>query len=323
MNKELETLKPGPLVAGTPASGFDRFIELALNKQVPVETLERLLAMQKDIMAANAKAAYDAALSEFQKECPIIHKGKAVYNSAAKGGTYRYSYAPMDSIISQVREPLAKHGFSYDVDTRITEKGWIEAEVTATHIAGHSKKKVFSVPIDPMAFMNEQQKVAAARTYALRYCFTGIFGIMTGDEDDDATSIEPGKTTPPAAAQPPKAAPTPQAAQTPASTPPTPAPTADGTLTATGEVVNITPLPCKKARPTDADKFRYKVELMGHEKPFYTFDKKINAYLSKWASTGEATIAYVVGKYGQDIKDVSFADPNADFAKFCEEEKAK
>jgi hypothetical protein len=313
MNKNLEALKPGPLVAGTPASGFDRFIELALNKQVPVETLERLLAMQKEIMAANAKAAYDAALSAFQAECPIIHKGTEVRNSTAKGGGLRYRYAAMDSIISQIREPLAKHGFSYDVDTRITEAGWIEAIVTATHVAGHSKTKVFSVPIDKDAFMNEQQKVAAARTYALRYCFTGIFGIMTGDEDDDAGSLDKDKTAPA-----PQQQKTPQAEQSkaPTTTQPTTAPTPGEILTASGGIVNITPLPMKNKPGA----FRYKVELMGHEKPFYTFDKKVNNYLSKWASTGEVTITYIVGKHGQDIKDVSFADPNADFAKFCTEE---
>lgn len=322
MTTALETTKPGLLVAGTPTSGFDRFIELALNKQVPVETLERLLAMQKDIMAANAKAAFDEAMRMFQKDCPIIQKHKKVMNKDNQG--VRYVYAPLDDIIEQVKAPLADHGFSYRLGQEVDKPkpGWLTVSCTATHALGHSETEKFELPLGAAQFMTAQQEVGAARTFGSRYCFLGVFGIMTGDEDTDANPAQE-EMTPPAASQPQKAAPAPQAAQAPASKQPAPAATAGGLLTATGGRVIITPLPCKKAKPTDADKFRYKVELLGHEKPFYTFDKKINAYLSKWAASGEATITYVVGKYGQDIKDVSFSDPNASFEKFCEKEATK
>lgn len=311
MTKELE------IKSNLPATqGFDRFIEMAIHQpNFNVDALERLLNMQKDIMAANAKADYDSALSLFQKECPIIHKGKSVMNKDGK--TARYSYAPMDSIISQVREPLAKHGFSYDVDTEIVNQGnanWIKAIVTATHVSGHSKTKTFMVPVDKDAFMNEQQKVAAARTYALRYCFTGIFGIMTGDEDDDTTSIEhkttEKQTTP--QPEPSKAKPSQSAPQPPAQKP-------DGKLTAKGLVGNLEPLPM----PKKPGSFRYKITV-DKEGTFYTFDKKIANLVTEKASTGPATITYHVGEYGKDIDTLTFEESLQDGFKkdFCGPENA-
>lgn len=325
-----------PETAQLPAAapqGFDRFIEMAITKNVPVETLERLLAMQKDIMATNAKAAYDDALAAFQKVCPIIHKGKEVRNSPAKGGGLRYTYAPMDSIISQVREPLSAHGFSYSADTEIDEKGWIVTKVTSYHIAGHSRTTTFKVPVDKDAFMNEQQKVAAARTYALRYNFVGHFGIMTGDEDDDANSAgkdrEAGKPGP-------APAPGPAAQTTPPvdkpNAPPAPQPPAqpDGKLTVRGQITNVEDLPAKgkidtwkkKNPPTDGetveqynaratkdgDNCRYKITLAGQPKPFYSFDKKIRALCHENAANSDAVVTYHVGQYGQDIDSISFPD---------------
>jgi predicted PhzF superfamily epimerase YddE/YHI9 len=85
------------MIAASTSTGFDRFIEMAINKVTPVETLERLLAMQKDIMATQAKAAFDEAMRAFQKECPVIQKHKRVMNK--DGHSVRYIYAPLDDII--------------------------------------------------------------------------------------------------------------------------------------------------------------------------------------------------------------------------------
>ena len=161
----------------------------AISSKVPVETMERLLAMRREYKAEQAKEAYITAMSQFQEECPIIRKDKKVNN---KDGTLRYTYAPIDSILRQTKHLIQKYGFSYTIDTTVDEK-WVDAVCKVTHQLGHSETSNFKVPIDPRAFMNEAQKFASALTFAKRYAFCNAFGILTGDQDDD--SIVSGKET--------------------------------------------------------------------------------------------------------------------------------
>jgi hypothetical protein len=164
-----------------------QLLSQAIDKGVPVETMERLMEMAEKWKANRAREAYYQALSEFQAECPVIHKTKVVLG---KNGKERYRYAPLESIVQQVGALLREHGFSYTLKPE-TQDGQVKAVCVTHHIDGHSDQSEFTVPIDPDAYMNKQQQFASALTYAKRYAFCAAFGIMTGDEDDDAQSAEP------------------------------------------------------------------------------------------------------------------------------------
>lgn len=169
-----------------------QLIAQAIDKGVPVETMEKLLAMRQQLKGEWARERYHSALSAFQAECPVIKKTKIVMNKDGK--TERYRYAPLDSIITQVKDLIEKHGFNYRVDAGI-EGRTVQATCIVTHKEGHFEKSSFAVPIDPEAYMNEAQKYAAALTFAKRYAFTDAFGILTGDEDNDAVSIASSSPT--------------------------------------------------------------------------------------------------------------------------------
>lgn len=161
-------------------------IAQAIDKNVPVETMEKLLAMRTQLKAEWSREQYHQALASFQAEQPIIQKTKIVMNKDGK--TERYRYAPLDSIVSQLRKPLEEHGFSYRIEAGIDGRV-VKATCIVTHKAGHSESSDFAVPIDPDAYMNEAQKYAAALTFAKRYAFCDSLGVLTGDADDDAVSI--------------------------------------------------------------------------------------------------------------------------------------
>ena len=57
---------------------IDSLIAQAIDKNVSVETLERLLIMRKELKAEYAKEQYDKDMASFQAECPIIMKNKYV-----------------------------------------------------------------------------------------------------------------------------------------------------------------------------------------------------------------------------------------------------
>src|SRR3954466_11670114 len=93
-----------------PANNVDGFISQAIASGAPVETLERLFALHKEVNAEKARAAFTDALAKFQSQVPIIEKTKRVLS---KDGKLRYVFAPIDAIVEQIKKPLAANGFSY------------------------------------------------------------------------------------------------------------------------------------------------------------------------------------------------------------------
>ncbi len=77
------------------------FIMQAIQQGTPVEVMERLFALREKVKAEAAKEAFVGAMSAFQAECPVITKDRAVMNK--DGRSVRYKYAPLDSIVDQVR----------------------------------------------------------------------------------------------------------------------------------------------------------------------------------------------------------------------------
>ena len=88
----------------------ESFISQAISANVPMETLEKLFTLREKVKAEKAKEAYVAAMSDFQSQCPVIKKTKKVLN---KDGTLRYQYAPLESIVEQIKTPVKSNGFSY------------------------------------------------------------------------------------------------------------------------------------------------------------------------------------------------------------------
>lgn len=163
-------------------------IAQAIERHVPVETMEKLLAMRRELKQERAKEEYDQAMAEFQADCPTIVKTKEV---KTKAGIVAYRYAPIESIVEQVRDILKKHGFSYSTNMELLGNG-VKVSVKVTHSTGHSEETCMSVPLgNKTDIMSQSQVVAAAQTFAKRYAFCNAFGILTGDEDNDTTSMPP------------------------------------------------------------------------------------------------------------------------------------
>jgi|GEM_PF-5750404 len=188
--EQLATAEPQQITAPratqlTPVVNPETLIMTALEKGVPVETMERLLAMRDKLVAEQARNAFFRDLAEFQMQCPVIVKDKDVMNK--DGRTVRYRYAPLDSIVRQIRGTLAEFGFSYQFTTS-AENDSVSVTCHARHRDGHTETTTFVSKIDPQAFMNLAQKFGSALTFGKRYAFLAAFGIMTGDEDDDSQS---------------------------------------------------------------------------------------------------------------------------------------
>ena len=193
MEKKSKEKKTAIVVAPQREMTPQTLISQAITQGVNVETMEKLMNLQDRWESKQAKKAFDEAMAKFQSLCPTIKKDRAVNNSAAKGGGLRYKFAPLDSIVSQVKRILQECGFSYTIQAEMNGN-LVTAICKVTHSMGHSQESSFQVPTDAEAFMNAQQKFGAALTFAKRYAFCNAFGIMTGDEDVDANAATSTKS---------------------------------------------------------------------------------------------------------------------------------
>ncbi len=189
---EPETRKGTALVVSPQQSdlSIEAVIQNAIASKTPVDVMERLLAMRTQLKKEHAKEAYDRSMAGFQAACPTIAKTKEV---RANNGTIAYKYAPIESLVAQVKDLLEAEGFSYSFTMELREGG-VKVVCKVTHSAGHSEESPMDVPFGTKtAVMSQSQVAAAATTFAKRYAFCNAFGIMTGDDDTDARAEESQK----------------------------------------------------------------------------------------------------------------------------------
>lgn len=177
---------PVPVAPTQAVASVETFISQALASNASIETMERLYALYEKEKKDRAKSAFMHALAQFQAECPVLKKDKKVLNKGGVG--VRYMYATLGSAITQIAKPLTKAQLSYRWET-VQEDSKVKAICYVTHVLGHTESSDFTVPVDPEAFMTAPQKFASALTFAKRYALFDALGIVTGDEDTDATDV--------------------------------------------------------------------------------------------------------------------------------------
>ncbi len=181
-------------------SAAETLLSKAIDKGLSVETITQLVALARQMKADRAKEAFDAAMSKFQMDCPTVKKTKTVYekgqeNLPAEQRKVRYKFAPLDSIVDQVKKPMGDNGLAYTFDEEKDEK-YTTIICIVTHFLGHSQKTRFKLPIGTEQFMSDVQKYGARMTFGKRYAFCNAFGIMTGDEDTDANDDDISQPAP-------------------------------------------------------------------------------------------------------------------------------
>lgn len=160
-------------------------IQQAIEHGSTVDTLERLLAMAKDVRAEQARSSWHRAMADFQNDVPEVIKSKTAKVRTKSGAEYTYQYAPLQDLISAVRPKLAEHGLSVTFETQVT-KDHVLARCLVGHADGHVQACEFVIPIDLQSHMNPAQQVASACTYARRYAYMSALGLSPEDDDDGA-----------------------------------------------------------------------------------------------------------------------------------------
>lgn len=166
-------------------SEIGAILRLAVEKNVSIETIERLVALKERAEERTAAAEFNVAVAAFQSECPPIQKKSQAKITTKSGGEYGYSYAELDTIAQTIRPLLTKHGLSYSWDSDFDARGMLVCTCTLRHVGGHAQSAKFSLPTDTTSAMSSQQKHAAALTYARRQSLIQVLGLTTTEPDTD------------------------------------------------------------------------------------------------------------------------------------------
>lgn len=172
-------------------------VELAIREKVPVEVLERLVALRERVAERDARAAFFQAVASFQEQCPEITKDKTAQITTKAGGKYSYTYAPLETITRTIRPVLHRNGLEFSWTTEQSDRdGVLNVVCILRHIEGHSERATFPVPTATDAAMSAAQKNGAALTYGRRQSLVAVLGLVTADEDNDAPETGSGPITP-------------------------------------------------------------------------------------------------------------------------------
>ncbi len=192
--EEVEIQAVGLALAPTD-QGPARLLEMAVQQDLDIDKLERLVAMKERWDAQKAKEAFYAALVNFQKIVPVLEKRNVVDFKGKSGGEVRYAYASLSDIKAQIQEGLSDCGLSYRWEFA-DNTGNIDVTCIVTHILGHSEKTTMTAPADSSGSKNPVQERASTITYLQRYTLIGALGLTTANQDDDGRKGQAGSPTP-------------------------------------------------------------------------------------------------------------------------------
>jgi len=175
-----------------PADPMVSMIErVAMDPNVPIERLERMMEMKDKMEAKEAERAFASAFAAMQQEIPVIPERGAIKNRA---GEVQSTYPLWEDVIAGLREPLANHGFSISFDRR-KEDGVTYYGCILTHAMGHTRRAEIDLPRDTSGSKNDVQGEGSSVSYGQRYSSKmAVNWTSVGTQDDDGAVAGAGQT---------------------------------------------------------------------------------------------------------------------------------
>jgi hypothetical protein len=126
-----------------------------------------------------------AALAKAQTQFATVTRDKTVTVQTKTGGSYKFSYAPLDTILGAVRGPLSENGLAL---VQMLDDGALET--TLIHESGASLTGRIALPNS-----SDIQGLGSAITYLRRYAIQAMLGIAA-EEDDDGNHADGNTVSP-------------------------------------------------------------------------------------------------------------------------------
>ena len=155
----------------------------ASNPEVDIDKMERLMQMQERIVARDAEAAFNEAMSSCQKEMRAIA-------ADAENPQTRSRYATYAALDKALRPIYTEHDFSISYNTADSVKEEHVRVLAYVSRGAHTRTYQVDMPADGKGakggdVMTKTHAAGAAMSYGQRYLLKGIFNVRIGEEDVD------------------------------------------------------------------------------------------------------------------------------------------
>ncbi len=180
----------------TPEETAVSVVQLAIQRNLSPEMIEKLMDLQERHQANEAKKAYTEAMALFKADPPVIEKDRTVSYQAG-GKDVLYHHASLANVTGKINAGLGKYGLSAGWITLQNEKE-IKVTCTITHKQGHSESTSLTAAPDTSGSKNSIQAIGSTISYLERYTLLALTGLATMDMDDDGggPDSEPDYLTP-------------------------------------------------------------------------------------------------------------------------------
>jgi len=159
-------------------------LEMALNHDLDIDKLSKILDLQERYEKMEAKKAYTQAMADFKADPPKINKDKTVAFNQTK-----YSHASLGNVTEQINKGLAEHGLTAAWKTK-QEQTMITVTCTITHKMGYGESTSLTAGADNSGKKNSIQALGSTISYLQRYTILSLTGLATHDMDDDGHKAE-------------------------------------------------------------------------------------------------------------------------------------
>lgn len=154
-------------------------LRMAVSQNFDIDKLEKLMALQREWEANEARKAFVAAMNAFKQNPPEILKNKHV-----KFGQTEYDHATLDAVCRAIIEGLSKHGISHRWRPEQGD-GWVKISCILMHDLGHCEETSLIGPPDNSGSKNPIQAISSTVTYLERYTLLAATGLAAANTDTD------------------------------------------------------------------------------------------------------------------------------------------
>lgn len=161
--------------------------EAAVNKDMDVAKLEKLMDLQERMLAREAREAYAVAYVKMKPELPLVIRTK--HNTQTKS-----NYAALEDVNTVIDPILSRHGFATSFKVVSQTDTSVTGAAELWHSSGHVESLTMTMAIDNKGIQGTVNKtnphaVASTITYLKRVATCAILNISTGDDRDGNATI--------------------------------------------------------------------------------------------------------------------------------------
>ena len=188
-----------------PASMLAVIARAAADPRCNPENMRMMLDMQKEIVAEEARMAFNEDFIAMQLDLPVINaKGRIEILKKGSDGQRIKGRDPVEQStpyatfneMNRITKPiLQKHRFALSFLTDQGTDGRLIVKGVLKHIRGHQETTTLSLPLETSGSKNNVQGFGSSMSYGKRYATIALLNLVSEameDRDDDGTAAGGG-----------------------------------------------------------------------------------------------------------------------------------